>query len=93
MHLYRLGNMYIPWVTVLPMKDVISNGRLVHTLGYVDDAALLDTSLQVTSQHVNTIAQGSKDDTDMFINAGKTDFMYVCEQGRCPLLRPTNTDL
>ena len=59
---------------------------VVHTLGYADDAALLDYTDEVASDRVTTIAQGSADDADMIINVAKTQCMHVQRQEVCPLV-------
>ena len=48
-------------------KGVIFGGECVHTLGYADDAALLDGSREVATARVTAIAQGSRSDADMTI--------------------------
>ena len=63
-------------------KGVQFEGHNVHTLGYADDAALLDHDINVAAARVNSIARGSTKDADMKINAGKTELMHVMEQGR-----------
>ena len=65
-------------------KGVQLGDQLVHTLGYADDAALLDNNIQVASRRVNAIASGSKADADMCINVGKTEFMHVRKQDDVP---------
>ena len=56
-----------------PSKGVDFGGRQVHTLGYADDCALLDTTLETATERVTAIAKGSKDDADVSINISKTD--------------------
>ena len=63
-------------------KGVLFGGECVHTLGYADDAALLDSKLETAMTRVTAISQGSKQDADMEINASKTEVMHVKEQGR-----------
>lgn len=65
-------------------KGVDFGGRRVHTLGYADDAALLDDSSRKATDRVTAIATGSKEDADMTISIAKTEVMQVCEQGRIP---------
>ena len=60
-------------------KGVDFGGRRVHTLGYADDAALLDDNIQKSSDRVTSISVGSKRDADMTISIAKTEFMQVCE--------------
>jgi hypothetical protein len=62
-------------------KGVDFNRIRVHTLGYADDAALLDYDASMATQRVTDIAQGSKLDADMQISVAKTKTMHVCEQG------------
>ena len=54
-----------------------------HTLGYADDAALLDESTEVATQRVTAIAAGSKADADMAISVSKTKAMHVRRQEKC----------
>ena len=46
-------------------KGVVFGALRVHTLGYADDAALLDNNLAVATARVTAIAQGSREDADM----------------------------
>ena len=62
-------------------KGVQFGGRCIHTLGYADDAALLDTDIDVATARVTAIAQGSRQDADMQISVSKTEVMHVCAQG------------
>ena len=62
-------------------KGVIFGALRVSTLGYADDAALLDNSLTVATDRVTSIAQGSRRDADMEISIDKTEAMHVCPQG------------
>ena len=50
-------------------------GTCLHTLGYADDAALLDTTLEKVTERVTSIAQGSKVDADKLISVSKTEVM------------------
>ena len=59
-------------------------GCNVYTLGYADDAALLDNSLGSASARVTSIATGSRADADMSISVKKTEVMHVREQDRVP---------
>ena len=61
----------------VPGKGVQVGGETVHTLGYADDAALLDASLDVATARVSSIAQGSREDADMDISIIKTKVMQV----------------
>ena len=63
-------------------KGTEFGGRNLHTLGYADDAALIDTDLHVATTRVTSIATGSKRDADMEISISKTEVMQVREQGR-----------
>ena len=65
-------------------KGVDLAGRRIHTLGYADDAALLDNSIQKSTDRVTSIAAGSERDADMVISIEKTEVMQVCEQGQIP---------
>ena len=56
----------------------------VHTLGYADDAALLDNKLHNATARVTSISNGSREDADMQISIKKTEVMHVCEQDRVP---------
>ena len=56
------------------------------TLGYADDAALLDEDKAIASKRVSAIAQGSECEADMTINIDKTEVMHVKEQGRVEAL-------
>ena len=57
---------------------------IVHTLGYADDAALLDlgdeAGIQRASHRVTTIATGSRKDADMDISVSKTKTLHVRKQ-------------
>jgi hypothetical protein len=65
-------------------KGVQFGGHTVHTLGYADDAALLDKTVAQATKRVSEIAQGSRKDADMEISTAKTEVMHVREQGRVP---------
>ena len=43
-----------------PDKGVNFGGKTLHTLGYADDAALVDGSINVSTERVTAIAQGSR---------------------------------
>ena len=62
-------------------KGIEFGNTKIHTLGYADDAALIDSSLEISTSRVTTIAQGSERDADMVISIPKTEVMHVCEQG------------
>ena len=63
-------------------KGVTFGDVTVDTLGYADDAALLDDDINVATTRATSIASGSKADADMEINVEKTEAMHVEEQGR-----------
>ena len=63
-----------------PERGVSFGGHQVHTLGYADDAALLDVSPEVATARVTAIAKGSKIDADMVINVNKTKCMHIRRQ-------------
>ena len=63
-------------------KGVRFRNTTVDTLGYADDAALLDDDINVSTTRVTSIASGSKLDADMVISVDKTEVMHVEEQGR-----------
>ena len=66
----------------MPNKGVLFGALRVSTLGYADDAALLDNELATASKRVTAIAQGSRRDADMEISIPKTEVMHVCPQGK-----------
>jgi len=47
-------------------------GRKVSSLGYADNIALIDTTLDVATSRVTVISQGGLKDSDMVINVTKT---------------------
>ena len=61
-------------------KGIKFGNVMVDTLGYADDAALLDTDVHTATERVTSIARGSEQDADMKINVGKTEVMHVEEQ-------------
>ena len=63
-----------------PGKGIELLGKNISTLGYADDAALLDTDINVATARVTAIARGSKADADMAINIDKTEVMHVGKQ-------------
>ena len=63
-------------------KGVIFGALRVSTLGYADDAALLDNNIETSTNRVTAIAQGSRKDADMEISIAKTEVMHVCPQGK-----------
>ena len=65
-----------------PNKGVEFGGVGLHTLGYADDAALIDSSADIASERVSNIAYGSKLEADMEINIDKTECMHVKRQQR-----------
>ena len=65
-----------------PGKGVPFGEARLHTLGYADDAALIDESTSTASNRVSSIAAGSKDAADMEINISKTECMHVKRQQR-----------
>ena len=70
-------------------RGVDFGGQRLHTLGYADDAALLDGNLDVATARVTAIAEGSRKDADMHINVDKTKVMAVCKQDK---VTPTTKD-
>ena len=64
----------------IPGKGVPFGGRTLHTLGYADDAALIDGTSAMASKRVSSIAAGSKAAADMEINISKTECMHVKRQ-------------
>ena len=66
-----------------PYKGVPFGGTTVHTLGYADDAALLDVRPEVATERVTAIATGSKIDADMEISVSKTKVMHIRRQEKC----------
>ena len=54
--------------------------RIIHTLGYADDAALVDTDPETVTQRVTKIAKGSREDADMHISVPKTEVMHIQTQ-------------
>ena len=73
-------------------KGVEFGGTNLHTLGYADDAALIDTSTAIASERVTNIAQGSEKDADMCINRMKTECMHVQRQQRVDLPTQAQAD-
>ena len=67
-----------------PGKGVPLGAVLVHTLGYADDAALIDLGdgdgIELASARVTSIDAGSKKDADMVISIKKTKVLHVREQ-------------
>ena len=68
----------------IPGKGVPLAGTILHTLGYADDAALIDCGdtegIRRASQRVTNIAKGSLTDADMCISIEKTKALHVCKQ-------------
>ena len=65
-------------------KGVSFGGTTVATLGYADDAALLDKDPKVASERVTAISHGSEVDADMKISIPKTKCMHIMSQGKAP---------
>ena len=67
-----------------PDKGVPLGATILHTLGYADDAALIDygdeKGIATASARVTAINEGSKKDADMIISIVKTKGLHVCEQ-------------
>ena len=63
-------------------KGIVFGGQRIHTLGYADDTALLDSGCDTATDRVTSISAGSRKDADMTINIDKTEVMHVEEQGR-----------
>ena len=63
-------------------KGIDFGGVRLHTLGYADDAALIDDCPHRSSERVTRIARGSNMDADMQINISKTECMHVKRQQR-----------
>lgn len=65
-------------------KGVTLGQTIIHTLGYADDAALVDDGdedgLERASDRVTTIAAGSRKDADMNISISKTKALHVRDQ-------------
>ena len=86
------GDLTSPWYFILALeaifrahdrgtaKGVRLGDTSVHTLGYADDCALIDSSIAEASARVTAIAQGSERDADMKINIDKTECMHVKRQ-------------
>ena len=63
----------------------------IHTLGYADDAVLVDEGVEIATERVNAIACGSRRDADMHINVGQTECMHLQQQD--PLHKPTSEEV
>ena len=67
-----------------PNKGVPLGAIILHTLGYADDAALLDfgdeEGIATASARITSIDQGSKKDADMVISVQKTKVLHVRQQ-------------
>ena len=63
-------------------KGIDFDGVRLHTLGYADEAALIDSGPSISTERVTSIAQGSKRDAEMQINMTKTKCMHVKRQQR-----------
>ena len=66
-----------------PGRGVRFGGHVVHTLGYADDAALLDSAPDTATERVTAISAGSKRDADMIISKSKTKCMHIRRQEVC----------
>mgnify|MGYP003326603192 CR=1 FL=1 len=69
-------------------KGVKIGTETIYTLGYADDAVLLDVALDTATARVTSIAKGSRIDADMDISIAKTQVMQVAEQDRVPEATP-----
>ena len=77
---------------ILPRHDCVAGKGvslghfIIHTLGYADDAVLLDygdvAGLARAEQRVIMIAEGSRRDADMSISIKKTKVLHVRQQER-----------
>ena len=65
---------------IFPDKGVDFGETRLHTLGYADDATLIDNSVEMASALVSSIAKGSKELADMEINIDKTECIHVKRQ-------------
>ena len=63
-------------------KGVELLGKVIHSLGYPDDIAMVDVSLDIATSRVTAMSQDVKDDVDMTINVTKTEAMHVCEASK-----------
>ena len=65
-------------------KGVTLGQAIIHTLGYADDAALVDKGddegICTATERLNEVATGSENDADMKINKNKTKVMHVRAQ-------------
>ena len=78
------GDITSPLYFVLALEQILRNhdtivgkgvdfgARRVHTLGYADDAALIDYTPDMATKRVTAIAKGSRTDADMHISIDKT---------------------
>ena len=66
------------WNQITPLSTIF---QWFISLGYADDAALVDESPENATRRVTNIAQGSRTDADMIISIDKTQCMHVCDQG------------
>ena len=71
-------------VPLTSVKGVTFGGQRIHTLGYADDAALLDDDIRTATTVVTKFVTDSKRDEDMTISISKTEVMHVQEQGHIP---------
>ena len=63
-----------------PVKDVSFGGITLHTLGYTEDATLVDRDSTLESKRVSKISQCSAELADMNINIAKTEYIHVKRQ-------------
>ena len=73
-----------------PQRGVKLGPNTIHTLGYADDAALLDYDSDTATERVTAIARGSEIDADMVISVDKTKTMKVSKQG--PVTKTTTDE-
>lgn len=68
---------------------------IIHTLGYADDAALMDKGdaegIAIATSRLNNVADGSERDADMKINSDKTKIMHVRAQD--PITQTTSEEV
>ena len=67
-------------------KGVMLGQTIIHTLGYADDAALLDVGDEAgiarATDRITTIAAGSRASADMEISKSKTKVLHVRDQDK-----------
>lgn len=78
-------------------KGIPLAGAVIHTLGYADDAALIDygdaEGLARATLRVTEIAKGSKKDADMEISIDKTKVLHVRDQEKPSTTTPSEAVL